>query len=72
MMSCDQRQKHLKKVLDKSCTPFEDSIASYAASSSSYVSSANTNIFPFHLKSVELVLFQLSCWNAHGEKLKSY
>ena len=42
MMSCDQRQKHLKKVLDKSCTPFEDSIASYAASSSSYVSSANT------------------------------
>ena len=38
LMSCDQRQKHLKKVLDKSCTPFEDSIAN----SSSYVSSANT------------------------------
>ena len=36
-MSCDQRQKHLKKVLDKSCTPFEDSIAN-----SSYVPSANT------------------------------
>ena len=38
LMSCDQRQKNLKKVLDKSCSPFEESIAN----SSSYVSSANT------------------------------